>query len=99
MLFTRGNSTQANEGKSTAAAAAAAVALVGKGDDAALCRSLAKALLQGSDQSYEIGRTRVYFKAGVLEDLEERRALLLQAAATELSRAVRGYWARRTFAL
>eukprot|EP00929_Paragymnodinium_shiwhaense_P086823 TRINITY_DN47241_c0_g1_i1.p1 TRINITY_DN47241_c0_g1~~TRINITY_DN47241_c0_g1_i1.p1 ORF type:complete len:1373 (+),score=329.81 TRINITY_DN47241_c0_g1_i1:229-4347(+) len=78
-------------------AAAALSALKGGGNDAATCRALLSALLPDAEQSYEVGNTRVYFKMGVLEGLEERRALLMQAAANEISRVARGCIYRRRF--
>lgn len=72
-------------------AAVAAMAAISAGKDwQAACRSLMAALLPGEKQQYEIGRTRVYFKHGILESLEEKRSLLLQAAATEITRRARG---------
>eukprot|EP00927_Polykrikos_kofoidii_P069127 TRINITY_DN6450_c0_g4_i1.p1 TRINITY_DN6450_c0_g4~~TRINITY_DN6450_c0_g4_i1.p1 ORF type:complete len:1447 (+),score=225.31 TRINITY_DN6450_c0_g4_i1:242-4582(+) len=64
---------------------------------AATCRTLLAALVPDDSSQYVIGRTRVYFKRGVLEALEERRALLFQSAATELTRRVRGYQVQRRF--
>ncbi|CAE7724554.1 MYO5B, partial [Symbiodinium sp. CCMP2456] len=66
------------------------------GDDAAICRKLLGALVK-DEEKYQVGRTRVYFKSGVLESLEERRALLMQAAAVELARMVRGHQAKKQF--
>lgn len=56
------------------------------------CRKILSLL--GTDETYQVGRTRVYFKSGVLESLEERRALLIQQAAIELARRIRGHQAR-----
>ena len=56
------------------------------------CRKILSFL--GKDETYQVGRTRVYFKSGVLESLEERRALLIQQAAIELERRLRGHQAR-----
>ncbi|CAE8602561.1 unnamed protein product [Polarella glacialis] len=67
----------------------------------AACRALVGFLVpstsKGDALTYEVGRSRVYFKKGVLESLEERRALLLQAAATQITRCVRGALAWRRF--
>eukprot|EP00929_Paragymnodinium_shiwhaense_P025618 TRINITY_DN15447_c0_g1_i1.p1 TRINITY_DN15447_c0_g1~~TRINITY_DN15447_c0_g1_i1.p1 ORF type:complete len:1423 (-),score=349.76 TRINITY_DN15447_c0_g1_i1:57-4325(-) len=90
--------TDAGASKSAAAALAA---IKDKAEPTAACRALAGALVPaaaGDRQAYEVGRTRVYFKGGVLEKLEERRALLLQAAATEMTRRVRGRQERERFA-
>lgn len=82
----------------SAAAAAAAADMASRGTDSVgACRALMAALAPGEQQQYEIGRTRFYFKAGVLEQLEERRALLRQAAATALARRERGRQARRRY--
>ncbi|CAK8988748.1 unnamed protein product [Durusdinium trenchii] len=59
------------------------------------CRKILSLL--GTDETYQVGRTRVYFKSGVLESLEERRALLIQQAAIELARRIRGHQAHRRF--
>mmetsp|Transcript_24339 Transcript_24339/g.56527 ORF Transcript_24339/g.56527 Transcript_24339/m.56527 type:complete len:1405 (+) Transcript_24339:157-4371(+) len=78
----------------------AIAALDASGDDVvAKCRAFMAVLAPGDLDKYEIGRTRVYFKAGVLELLEERRALLLQAAANCITRMARGIIARRKYAL
>ncbi|CAE7235078.1 MYO5B [Symbiodinium natans] len=66
------------------------------GDDAATCQKLLGALVKDAEK-YQVGRTRVYFKSGVLESLEERRALLMQAAAVELARMVRGHQVKKQF--
>eukprot|EP00439_Symbiodinium_sp_Y106_P054996 s2168_g7.t1 len=57
------------------------------GDDAAICRKLLDALVK-DEEKYQVGRTRVYFKSGVLE---------MQAAAVELARIVRGHQAKKQF--
>eukprot|EP00933_Yihiella_yeosuensis_P081611 TRINITY_DN95266_c0_g1_i1.p1 TRINITY_DN95266_c0_g1~~TRINITY_DN95266_c0_g1_i1.p1 ORF type:complete len:653 (-),score=126.86 TRINITY_DN95266_c0_g1_i1:262-2220(-) len=77
--------------------ATALAAIKSKSDSASCCRALMKALSDSSDERYAIGRTRVYFKSGVLESLEERRALLMQAAAMEVGRIIRGRQVRRRF--
>jgi len=64
-------------------------------DYSARCRAFMGVLAPGGQ--YEIGRTRVYFKAGVLELLEENRALLLQAAASYITTHARGALARRKY--
>lgn len=46
---------------------------------------------------YDVGSTRVYFKAGILEELEGRRAKVLQQSATTIERYVRGARKRRLF--
>eukprot|EP00928_Gymnodinium_smaydae_P073618 TRINITY_DN5679_c0_g1_i1.p1 TRINITY_DN5679_c0_g1~~TRINITY_DN5679_c0_g1_i1.p1 ORF type:complete len:1355 (-),score=315.87 TRINITY_DN5679_c0_g1_i1:87-4151(-) len=61
------------------------------------CQALLVALMPGKKDEYEIGRTRVYFKAGALEAIEERRAILRQVAATALARRERGRQASKRF--
>jgi myosin heavy subunit len=39
---------------------------------------------------FEIGNTKVYFKAGVLEDLEKRRGAVLEKCAATIQRHQRG---------
>lgn len=100
-LFARGNSS-ASAGATapgTAEKAKAALAAIKSGaDKGEICRKLMLALAPaGYEGKYEIGRTRMYFKGGLLESFEERRALLLQAAATELEAHVRGFLARRRY--
>jgi len=68
-----------------------------KAEPQEICRRLMAALADTGDPEYEIGRTRVYFKSGVLELLEEKRAMLMQAAATYLVVSVRGWQSRRRF--
>jgi len=71
-------------------------ALNRKAEKQEICRLLMAAFYSETTK-YEIGRTRVYFKSGVLEFLEEKRAMLMQAAATYLVASVRGCQARRRF--
>lgn len=59
-------------------------------NELAACRSLVAALLSDGKDGFEIGRTRMYFKHGVLDFLEEQRSLILHAAATEIGRRFRG---------
>jgi len=91
-----GDGTPSGPGR---AALAADAAVVDRNTDAvAACRAYMAALAPGGEQLYEIGRTRVYFKTGVLEQFEERRALLRQASATAIARWERGQRARRRYA-
>jgi myosin heavy subunit len=48
---------------------------------------------------YGLGQTRVYFKGGVLEELEGRRSVVLQQSATLIQRFARGTRKRRIFQL
>ncbi|CAM9539103.1 unnamed protein product, partial [Phaeothamnion confervicola] len=73
----------------TGAAAAAAAA--------ARSRALLRELLgagHGAAGGYELGRTRVYFQAGVLETLEHRRLAKQAAIATQLQAIVRTWFAQ-----
>lgn len=79
------------------AAASAVAVLASDAGDRDKSRYLISALAPESRELYEIGRTRMYFKRGVLESMEDRRALVIQAAATQLGRFVRGYQARQRF--
>jgi len=102
LIFARGRAVVSSDAKAEAAAKEAVAMLKAKASDpTAACRALVAALVpaeaKGEKGMYEVGRTRVYFKSGVLETLEERRALLMQAAATEIGRCVRGAQARRLF--
>eukprot|EP00930_Biecheleria_cincta_P038623 TRINITY_DN26530_c0_g1_i1.p1 TRINITY_DN26530_c0_g1~~TRINITY_DN26530_c0_g1_i1.p1 ORF type:complete len:1428 (-),score=259.66 TRINITY_DN26530_c0_g1_i1:341-4579(-) len=102
--FPRAQSIADPDGTASQAAAEAVASLKTSTDPTAACRSLVAALVpkakqveKGAHGSFEVGRTRVYFKAGVLEQLEERRTLLQQAAANEISRRVRGGQARHAY--
>lgn len=95
--FASGTAAVRSSGVSDPKLAASAVASLTSGaDKAAACKALSAALV-GEKQQYEVGRTRVYFKSGALESLEERRALLLQAAATELVRQIKGHRCRQLY--
>jgi len=98
-LFARANAAAAGQDPGVAANARAALAALSSGADRGeACRKLMMALSPASSEGrYEIGKTRMYFKSGLLESFEERRALLLQAAATEMERCARGYKARCRF--
>jgi len=48
-------------------------------------------------KQFEIGKTRMYFKQGVLEKLEEKRSFHRQQAASMITRCVRGFQARQHF--
>lgn len=102
--FPRAQAIADPDGTASQAAADAVASLKTSADPTAACRSLVAALVprakqveKGAHGSFEVGRTRVYFKAGVLEQLEERRTLLQQAAATEISRRVRGGQLRNAY--
>jgi len=54
-------------------------------------------VLTKREAHYELGQTRVYFKVGILEELEVLRAAALQKSATVIQRYARGTKNRRTF--
>jgi len=87
------------DASATPMAAKAVASIKANEDKLTVCRAMASALVVGKEKQCEVGRTRVYFKAGLLEALEESRALLQQAAATELARTIRGSQRRRHFQL
>ena len=53
-------------------------------------RCLVAAVLESYEGRFEIGNTKVYFKAGVLEDLEKRRGVVLEKCAATIQRHQRG---------
>eukprot|EP00004_Rigifila_ramosa_P016108 TRINITY_DN3790_c0_g1_i1.p1 TRINITY_DN3790_c0_g1~~TRINITY_DN3790_c0_g1_i1.p1 ORF type:complete len:1190 (-),score=317.12 TRINITY_DN3790_c0_g1_i1:16-3396(-) len=60
------------------------------------CSALAAQLLNKGE--YQVGTTRVYFRYGCLEKLEQDRGKLLSRAAVVMQRVVRGFLARRRYA-
>lgn len=64
---------------------------------AASSLAIATALLPENKDAnmYTIGTTRVYFRAGVLEDLEARRGNFVFFSTTHIQRVARGFLARR----
>ncbi|GAB4841283.1 hypothetical protein Ancab_022015 [Ancistrocladus abbreviatus] len=68
--------------------------LDGSSDEVAACkRLLERAGLQG----YQIGKTKVFLRAGQMAGLDARRTEVLGRSASIIQRKVRSYLARRTF--
>ncbi|KAI9918945.1 hypothetical protein PsorP6_011466 [Peronosclerospora sorghi] len=62
------------------------------------CEDLVGKLLPGRNiQDYQVGLTRVYFREGVLEELETKRGWALRKYAIMLQKHVRGWLVRRHF--
>ncbi|KAF7804577.1 myosin-6-like isoform X2 [Senna tora] len=71
-------------------------ALDGSPDEITACkRILEKVGLQG----YQIGKTKVFLRAGQMADLDTRRSEVLGKSASIIQRKVRSYLARRSFVL
>ncbi|CAM9355182.1 unnamed protein product, partial [Phaeothamnion confervicola] len=64
---------------------------------ASLCRSIIARLLPRAEEQYAIGNTKVYFRAGVLEELEERRGVFMRKQVLTLQRVLMGNVQRRRF--
>ncbi|KAK9733826.1 hypothetical protein RND81_04G095200 [Saponaria officinalis] len=70
--------------------------LVGSSDEVTACkRLLEKVGLEG----YQIGKTKVFLRAGQMADLDARRTEVLGRSAGIIQRKVRSYLARRSFIL
>jgi len=65
----------------------------------ASCKAVLLKVLTGREDHFEIGKTRVYFKAGILEELEALRAQVLEKSATVVQRYYRGCNRRHAFLL
>jgi len=61
------------------------------------CVSLLAVLLPGRETEYQMGHTKVYFKTGLLELLEEQRGVALSSQAIRIQKLVRGYQQLRRF--
>ncbi|XP_028794808.1 myosin-6 isoform X2 [Neltuma alba] len=71
-------------------------ALDGSPDEITVCkRILEKAGLQG----YQIGKTKVFLRAGQMAELDTRRSEILGKSASIIQRKVRSFLARRSFVL
>ncbi|XP_010447926.1 PREDICTED: myosin-14 isoform X1 [Camelina sativa] len=65
-------------------------------DDVAACKKLLeKVALQG----YQIGKTKVFLRAGQMADLDARRNEVLGTAASSIQRKFRAYLTRKTFTM
>ncbi|TYZ59723.1 hypothetical protein PybrP1_006635, partial [[Pythium] brassicae (nom. inval.)] len=83
------------------AAEAVPAAPAGDSDEAKTARAvrelLALHLLPGKEKEYQIGKTRVFFRKGALEALEELRSRKLNAAAVLLQRCAKKWMAMAVF--
>lgn len=71
---------------------------------AEVCRKVLEYLVKedltkrkGGKLAYEVGKTRVYFRSGVLEDLEERRLKTVGKKVTTIQRYFRGYLMQQNY--
>ncbi|KAI5680025.1 hypothetical protein M9H77_01252 [Catharanthus roseus] len=70
--------------------------LDGSSDEVAACRRLLEKVgLEG----YQIGKTKVFLRAGQMAELDARRTEVLGRSASIIQRKVRSYMARRSFTL
>ncbi|XP_011080138.1 myosin-6-like [Sesamum indicum] len=70
--------------------------LDGSTDEVAVCkRLLEKVRLQG----YQIGKTKVFLRAGQMAELDARRTEVLGRSASIIQRKIRSYMARKSFIL
>ncbi|CAH2046544.1 unnamed protein product [Thlaspi arvense] len=70
--------------------------LIKNSDDPAACKKLlAKVGLEG----YQIGKTKVFLRAGQMADLDTRRTEVLGRSASIIERKVRSYLAKKSFIL
>ncbi|GER24987.1 myosin XI [Striga asiatica] len=70
--------------------------LKGSTDEIAVCKKLLeKAGLEG----YQIGKTKVFLRAGQMAELDGRRTEILGRSASIIQRKMRSYMARRSFTL
>mmetsp|Transcript_50054 Transcript_50054/g.64134 ORF Transcript_50054/g.64134 Transcript_50054/m.64134 type:complete len:1151 (-) Transcript_50054:283-3735(-) len=60
----------------------------------ALCTEVLNIVLEGLASKFQVGQTRIYFKGGILEDLEGRRAVVMQQSAVMIQRIARGLHSR-----
>ncbi|KAL3850023.1 hypothetical protein ACJIZ3_011905 [Penstemon smallii] len=69
-------------------------ALVGSTDEVAVCKKLLdKVGLEG----YQIGKTKVFLRAGQMAELDARRTEVLGRSASIIQRKVRSYMAKKSF--
>mmetsp|Transcript_10394 Transcript_10394/g.15570 ORF Transcript_10394/g.15570 Transcript_10394/m.15570 type:complete len:1057 (+) Transcript_10394:2-3172(+) len=67
--------------------------------DAAPCKNFLKILLKGDETGFEMGRTKVYFRFGVLEKLEHQRFEIQSSKVTQLQALLRMCVKRKQFIL
>ncbi|GLE06274.1 hypothetical protein PINS_up015521 [Pythium insidiosum] len=58
------------------------------------CELLMKKLKLSTPEQYQMGKSRVYFQLGVLEELEDRRKKFLDTKAVRLQAIMKGFMAR-----
>uniref|UniRef100_A0A7N0SYH6 Uncharacterized protein n=1 Tax=Kalanchoe fedtschenkoi TaxID=63787 RepID=A0A7N0SYH6_KALFE len=68
----------------------------GSVDDVAACE---KILMKAGLDGYQIGKTKVFLRAGQMADLDARRIEILGRSATIIQRKVRSYLSRKSFIL
>ncbi|DBA03908.1 TPA: hypothetical protein N0F65_004598 [Lagenidium giganteum] len=61
------------------------------------CSKLMERLGFQAPEQYQIGRTRIYFRFGVLEDLEDKKAIRLDSSARKVQHVMRGFHSRLTY--
>eukprot|EP00887_Chlorella_sp_A99_P001914 scaffold18.g1914.t1 len=64
-------------------------------EDRALTRVIVRRML--GDEGYQLGKSKVFLRAGKMAELDKQRTDLLHASARRIQRSVRGYLARRHF--
>ncbi|CAM9203280.1 unnamed protein product [Chrysoparadoxa australica] len=62
-----------------------------------LCDQLITKLIPDGQGTYALGTTKIYFRSGVLEDLEERRGVYLAKVVKIIQRVMLGHSARKRF--
>ncbi|PPD75040.1 hypothetical protein GOBAR_DD28035 [Gossypium barbadense] len=68
--------------------------LDGSSDEVTACKKL---LEKGKLQGYQIGKTKVFLRAGQMAELDTRRSEVLGRSASVIQRKIRSYLARRSF--
>ena len=68
-----------------------------QGDGKKQCATLGGIVLADKAEAYQIGHTKIYFKAGVLEKLEERRGQIVLGQIIKIQKMMRGASIRRNF--
>uniref|UniRef100_K3X4E7 Myosin motor domain-containing protein n=1 Tax=Globisporangium ultimum (strain ATCC 200006 / CBS 805.95 / DAOM BR144) TaxID=431595 RepID=K3X4E7_GLOUD len=58
------------------------------------CQTVMEKMSFSTPTQYQIGRTRIYFRYGVLEEMEERKAMILDAEARRVQHLMRGFCER-----
>ncbi|KAF1336444.1 Myosin-like protein, partial [Globisporangium splendens] len=58
------------------------------------CQTVMEKMSFSKPTQYQIGRTRIYFRYGVLEEMEERKAVILDAEARRVQHLMRGFCER-----